>query len=308
MPEMRQVLNEQLDLLMAKDERIVVVDADLAKSVNTLSLHEKYPDRCFDIGVAEQNMLSISAGLASYGYIPFALTFTPFATRRALDQLAISINYARLKVVVVGLDPGIAAEMNGGTHMSFEDVGIVRSLPRLTIVEPVDTTALTSLLPQIIAADGPTYLRLFRKACPDVYDDVSDIELGRASIVRPGSDISLLAAGRMVPMALEAAAILADEGIDAEVRDVHTLKPLDTETILDSLRRCGHAVTCENSNVLTGLYAAIAGLCAEQLPMRLGRVGVEDRFGQVGFFDELAEDYGLTAANIVQAAREELNG
>lgn len=302
--EMRAIFAAELDRLMAQDERIVVIDADLAKANGTLSLRQKYPERALDVGVAEQNMASIAAGLAAYGFIPFITSFCPFATRRICDQIAISIAYAQRSVKIVGSDPGIAAELNGGTHMGGEDLGIMRSIPSMVVFEPADGVQLRKALPHLVAYDGPVYMRLFRKERPQLLPDHYQFSFFKADVLAEGGDVTIAASGIMVEEALKARAVLQRQGIEAEVINVHTLKPLDVQTILDSVRKTGCIVTAENHNIMGGLRSAVAEVIGEHFPVPMRSVGIQDVFGQVGRLEELKEVFGLTAENIAAKARE----
>lgn len=301
--EMRQVFAKELEKIMDQDERVCLVDADLAKATGTSALHTKYPDRALNVGVAEANMASVAAGLSSYGLIPFITTFTPFASRRCFDQVAISIAYAQQNVKIVGTDPGIAAELNGGTHMSFEDVALMRAVPTMVVFEPVDETQLRQAMPQIVAHYGPVYMRMFRKEAPAIFGDDYVFDLFKADVIKNGTDVTILATGIMVSKALDAAEKLANEGISAEVINVHTIKPLDNETILTSVRKTGKVVTAENANVIGGLYSAVCDLLAAEYPVRVERVGVEDTFGEVGRLNELAQRFGLTEEAIIAKSK-----
>lgn len=302
--EVRQVLADELGKIMEKDERIVVIDSDLARANGTLSLRDKFPERAFDVGIAEQNMAAVAAGMASYGFIPFIGSFTPFATRRICDQITISIAYAKRNVKIIGSDPGITAELNGGTHMSMEDMGVLRSIPTMTIFEPVDAVQLKKALPQIIEHDGPVYIRLFRKAAPIVFDENYEFNLFKADILKEGKDVTLFATGIMVKEALDAVEILKSEGIDAEVINIHTIKPIDKETIVASAKKTGAVVTCENHNVVGGLKAAVAEVLIEECPVPLKAIGVQDHFGEVAMMDYLKKKYKMTAQDIANAAKE----
>lgn len=305
--EMRAVFGDMLDQMMAKDERIVVIDADLARANGTFGLRDKYPERAFDVGIAEANMASIAAGMASYGFIPFITTFTPFATRRACDQIAISITYAKRNVKIVGTDPGITAELNGGTHMSMEDIGVLRSIPNMVIFEPVDNVQLAKAMPQIVDYEGVVYIRMSRKAVPAVFGDDYEFELFKADVVTEGKDVTLYATGIMVAEAIKAAEILKSEGIEAEIINVHTIKPIDRETVLKSARKTGAAVSCENHNVVGGLYSALAEVLTEEYPIPMKAIGVQDHFGEVAKVDYLKKKYNMTAEDIVAAAKDVIN-
>jgi transketolase len=300
--EMRAVFASGLEKLMASDDRVVLVDADLARANGTLGIKRKFPDRAFNVGVAEQNMASVAAGLASYGFVPFITSFAAFASRRICDQVTISIAYAERNVKIVGTDPGIMAEMNGCTHMSMEDVGVMRSIPRMVIFEPVDAMQIAQALPEIVKYDGPVYIRLFRKVAPTVFSEDYQFSLFTADLLREGTDITLFATGIMVTAALEAAEKLLGQGISAEVINTHTLKPLDAEAVIRSVRKTGAAVTCENHNIIGGLRSAVAEVITEECPVPLKGIGVRDHFGQVSKSPYLLKKFKMTADDIVEMA------
>jgi transketolase len=300
--EMRAVYAECLAELMERDKHVVVLDADLSKASGTRKLYDRFPEQMFDCGVAEQNMASIAAGLASYGFKPWIESFTPFATRRICDQIAISISYARQNVKIVGTDPGISAELNGGTHMSMEDIGVVRSIPGLVIFEPVDQVQLRAAMPVLAAFEGPVYMRLFRKEQPVIFPEDYKFELFKADTLREGKDISIFVSGMVTKDCLEAAEILKEQGIDAEIINVHTIKPVDRETVLASARKTGAVLTVENHNIVGGLHSAILETLAEEKLPVCG-VGVPDRFGEVGKIPYLRQVMGLTVENIVEQAK-----
>ena len=300
--EMRAMYAQCLGELMERDEKLVLLDADLSKACGTFPLRKRFPDRIYDCGVAEQNMISIAAGLASYGYKPWAESFAPFATRRVCDQIAISVCYAKRNVKIVGTDPGIAAELNGGTHMSLEDMGVVRSIPGLVIFEPTDTVQLKAAMPVLHAYEGPVYMRMNRKEFPTVFPEGYRFDLFKADLLRAGTDVTILAAGLMVSESLQAAEALAAEGISCEVINVHTVKPIDRETILASAQKTGVIVTAENHNVIGGLRSAVLEALAHD-PVPVWAVGAEDRFGEVGKLPYLKEALGLNAAHVAAVVR-----
>ena len=304
--EMRAIFGAALDEMMAENPNIVVIDADLGKANGTLALREKYPERALDVGVAEQNMASVAAGLASYGFIPFISSFTPFASRRIADQAAISVSYAGQNVKIVGTDPGVTAEYNGGTHMSMEDVGIMRAIPGILVFEPVDGVQLKAAMPALVDYEGPVYMRLFRKEAPEVFPQNYQFDLLRADVLREGSDVTIAASGILVPEALNAAEALAIEGISAEVINFHTLKPLDEESLLASVQKTGCIVTAENHSVVGGLGSAVAEVLCQKLPTPQRMVGVPDCFGMVGQLQPLKERFGLTAEHVAESARQVL--
>lgn len=300
--EMRAVYAECLAALMTEDRHVCVLDADLSKASGTRGLYERFPDQMFDCGVAEQNMASIAAGLASYGFKPYIESFTPFATRRICDQIAISISYAKSNVKIVGTDPGISAELNGGTHMSMEDIGVLRSIPGVVIFEPVDDIQLRAAMPVINAYDGPVYIRLFRKELPRVFGEDYKFDLFKADTLREGSDLTVFVSGMLTHDVLTAAEQLAADGISCEVVNVHTIKPIDRESVIAATKKTGAVLTVENHNVIGGLHSAVLeALAEEKLPVCA--VGVQDRFGEVGKLPYLREAMGLTVENIVATAK-----
>ena len=271
--EMRAAYAECLAKMMEEDKHVCVLDADLAKASGTRKLYERFPEQMFDCGVAEQDMASIAAGLASYGFKPWIESFTPFATRRICDQIAISISYAKQNVKVVGTDPGISAELNGGTHMSMEDIGVVRSIPGMVIFEPVDETQLRAAMPVLNDYAGPVYMRLFRKVTPDVFGPDYRFDLFKADTLREGRDLTIF-----------------------------TIKPIDRETVIASARKTGAVLTVENHNVIGGLHSAVCeALALERVPV--SAFGVQDRFGEVGKVPYLRQALGLTKEDLLAAAR-----
>ena len=301
---MREIFTELLIEYAEKDERICYVEADLMLASGTGSFKKRFPQRTVNVGVAEANMIGVASGMSTLGLIPFTHSFTPFATRRCCDQVTLSVSYAKNNIKMIGSDPGITAMLNGGTHMSMEDVAIMRNIPDMCIVEPIDGVQLYELFPQILEHDGPVYIRLLRREAIPVYNEGEKFELGKAKIIKSGKDVTIIAGGIMVAEAIKAQKILAEEGIDAGILDVHTIKPIDSETILVEARKSGAVVTAENHSVLNGLGSAVADILCENYPVPLRKVGVKDHFGEVGMQDFLAEKYGLTADEIVKNCRE----
>ncbi|MBE6017022.1 MAG: transketolase family protein [Lachnospiraceae bacterium] len=305
---MRQVAADWLKEKMAEDDKVIAINADLGSACGTLGLAKAFPDRVFNVGIAEANMAGVAAGLAAYGYKPYIFTFAPFATRRIADQLAISISYAGLKVVIIGTDPGVSAQMNGGTHMGVEDTAIVRAIPGIMVFEPSDCGQYAVALEQIDAYDGPVFIRQLRKITPPVYKPVDgkEFNLLTADLLKEGSDVSLIASGVEIEQAMKAADILAAEGISAEVIGVHTVKPLDKETIIKSVRKTGCAVVCDNHNVIGGLCGAVAETLALNCPTPLEFIGFQDCFGAVGKMSDLMERFEMKDKHIAGAARKVL--
>lgn len=304
--EMRQVLAAELEKLMSENENIVVIDSDLSKPNGLAGLKNKFPDRAINIGIAEQNMACVAAGMSSYGMIPFISTFTPFATRRICDQIAVSCAYAKQNVKIIGTDPGISAEFNGGTHMSMEDIGVLRSIPEIVIFEPTDNTQLKKALPQIVNYYGVVYIRTFRKNTPDIFDETCDFDLFKAAKVTEGKDLSIFCSGIMVSETLTANEKLKSMGIDAEIINIHTIKPIDKAAVVASAKKTGAVLTVENHNVIGGLKSAVCEVLMEEFPVPLRAVGVQDKFGQVGKMPYLKEQYSMRAEDIVKKAVEVL--
>ncbi|MDI9428807.1 MAG: transketolase family protein [Spirochaetales bacterium] len=306
--EMRSVYVETLIALAERDERIMVCEADLMRAHGTTKFADRFPGRAVDVGVAEANLVGVSAGLSLGGKIPFAATFGCFASRRAFDQFFLSANYARLNVKLVGTDPGVTAAFNGGTHMPFEDVGLMRMVPGLTIFEPADPVSLRALMKQSASMWGCTYMRLPRKSVEPVYEEGEEFTLGKGKLLFDGDDVTIIAmGGLLVGEAIKAHGMLAEEGIDAAVIDMHTVKPLDEELVLHHARKSGAVVTAENHQIAGGLGAAVANClsCACPTPMRM--VGIRDEFGQVGTQAWLQQHYRLTADEIVTQVKDVLN-
>lgn len=302
--EFRKVLCNELSALMKENEKIVILDADLAKPDGIYPLFLEFPERCFQVGIAESNMAGLCAGLSAYGYIPVMVTFAPFATRRAFDQIAVSIAYAKQRVIIIGTDPGITAELNGGTHMSFEDVAIMRSIPNMVVYDAVDDVQLSQAIKQLININKNVYIRMPRKLRPTVFGEDYKYEYGKADVIKEGNDVTIAATGIMVYEALEAAKILETEGINAEVISVNTIKPIDAETILTSVKKTKCVVTCENNNIKGGLYSAVSELLCSNYPTICAPIGVNDEFGQVGKYSDLLKAYKLTPQDIAQKVKE----
>lgn len=243
-------------------------------------------------------MIGVAAGLSSRGFIPFTHTFGPFAARRACDQIFMSGAYAKQNVKVVGSDPGITAALNGGTHMPFEDMGIMSTIPEMTVVEPCDAVSVGKVVRLAKDNYGTWYIRLHRKAAPVIYESESEFTVGKANLLREGADVTIIAMGYMVAEALKAAQSLAAQGISARVLDMWCLKPLDTEAVLAAAKEIGAVVTAENHNVINGLGSAVASALALGCPVPMEMVGVNDQFGEVGQVSYLAERFGLTAQEI----------
>ena len=300
----REALGETLLELAAEGrDDIVALDADLAKSTTTAKFAAKYPERFFDVGIAEQNMIGTAAGLAAGGMTPFTGSFAVFATGRAYDQIRNSVCYANLNVKLTPTHSGVTVGPDGGSHQMLEDIALMRVLPNMRVLVPADYRAAKGAIRAAAVTDGPVYIRLGRAALPAIHADDFVFEIGRAYVLREGADVTIAACGVMVERALAAAEILAGEGIHATVIDVSSIKPLDEATILASVRVTGAVVTCEEHSIIGGLGSAIAELVGENAPVPLVRVGVRDVFGTSGEPEELMRHFGLTDQDVAVAAR-----
>lgn len=301
--EMRAAYVETLLELARANPDIVILEADLMKATGTGAFAKAFPDRAFNVGVAEANMVGVASGLSAAGRIPFAATFGSFAGRRDYDQFFLSANYARLNVKLVGTDPGVTAKYNGGTHMPFEDLVLMRAVPGLVVLEPSDPVSLAAFVRLAAERYGCVYLRMPRGAADILYPAGESFEIGKAKVLRPGKDAAILALGAvMVGEALKAADALAARGVDAAVVDVLSLKPLDLETLFAMARSTGRIVTCENGQASGGLGGAVAeSLLEAGIPVKFARIGVRDEFGEVGTQEYLQERFGLTAERIGEA-------
>jgi len=300
---MRETYCETLIELASENENIVALDADLVSSSGMKPFFSRFPERAFQCGVAEANMIGIAAGLSAMGKIPFAHSFGCFASRRVCDQIMISAAYAKQNVRIMGSDPGITAAYNGGTHMPFEDMGVLRSIPDITLIELTDPVMVKDILTQLVELKGVYYMRMARKNVAAVYQEGSTFEIGRGNLLRDGKDVTIVASGIMVFEALKAATILKTDNISAGVVDMFTWKPVDAELIERCARSTGALVTAENHNIVGGLGSAVAEAAAKTYPVPIEMVGIQDRFGQVGTEDFLRVEYNLTAADVVQAAK-----
>lgn len=289
------------------DPRIVVFDADLSKSTYTITFKKVFPERHFNMGIAESNMMSTAAGMSTCGKVCFASTFAIFAAERALEQVRNSICYPNLNVKVCATHAGITVGEDGASHQCVEDLSIMRSLPGMTVVQPCDGASTRAAIRAAIDTEGPFYVRLGRLAVEDVYGVYGDeipFQIGKSNQLTEGNDVTIIASGLMVQQSLEAAKLLAAEGIHARVIDMHTIKPIDKEAIIKASKETKAIVTAEENNILGGLGGAVAEVLSENAPCILRRVGIKDIFGQSGKPLELIALYGLAPADVANAARE----
>ncbi|MDD2534197.1 MAG: transketolase C-terminal domain-containing protein [Eubacteriales bacterium] len=288
---------------MGEDPKFVYLDADLMSSIGTKKWADAHPTQAYNVGVSEANLAGMAAGLASSGLKPLAHTFGPFASRRCYDQVYLSIGYTKNDVIMIGSDAGVTAAYNGGTHMPFEDMALYRAIPHATVIDVTDSAMLENVLPKLLDMKGLKYVRLGRKEVLGVYEAGADFEVGKAALVKDGSDVAIIACGIMVAEALKAAAVLEAEGIKALVLDMFTVKPIDAEAVIAAAKKTGAIVTAENHNVIGGLGSAVADVLVKNTPVPMEMVGVQDEFGQVGPQDFLQNFYGLTSEVIVEKVK-----
>lgn len=290
---------------LSRDHKdIIMLDADLKSCLSSDSFEKEFPDRFFNCGIAEANMVGVAAGLSSMGLVPFAHSFGCFASRRTYDQFFLSCNYAKQKVHLIGTDPGVTAQLNGGTHMPFEDIALMRQIPNLTIIEPSDNYSIYSLVKQLYFIKGSSYLRVPRKTSRIRYNENDKFELGKAIRLRSGKDISIIATGVvMVDIAQKAAETLAKEGISASVIDLHTIKPLDYETILEEAKKTKRMIVCENGRYAGGIGEGISAYLSQNYPIYMDYLNVGERFGEVGKLDYLLKAFNFTEENLVAKAK-----
>ncbi|MEY8367783.1 transketolase family protein [Anaerovoracaceae bacterium 42-11] len=288
----------------AENPNLVVMDADLSKSTMTAEFSKTYPERFFNMGIAEQNLYGTAAGLALSGKVVCASTFAMFAAGRAFEIIRNSIGYTGANVKICATHAGITVGEDGASHQTFEDLALMRTIPGMTVVNPSDGVSAKLLLKQVVDFDGPCYVRLGRAAVPVFYDETADIKLGKGNVLRPGRDVTVIATGIMVAEAMEAASQLAEEGVDVRVIDMHTIKPLDVDLVVEAAKETGKIVTAEEHSVIGGLGSAVAEVLCTKQPAKMIMVGQQDTYGESGKPDELKEKYGMTADAIVAAIRE----
>jgi len=304
---MRDAWGQGLVELGNEYSNMVVLDGDLANSTKADMFQEAHPDRFFEMGIAEQNMLGVAAGLATTGYVPWISTFAAFLAKRALDQIRVVIAQPSLNVKMCGSYSGILTGKTGKTHQAMQDITIFRSMPHVVTITPADAVELRQAMAAMMEDDRPTYLRLTRDPSPVIVGDDYRFEIGKSTLLREGDDIGIVSTGVQTVRALEAADILAESGVKASVLHVPTIKPLDTDAILAVAERTGAIVTAEDHTILGGLGGAVAEVLAENLPTRMRRIGVRDTYGESGANDALLEKYELTPRHIAEAAQELLS-
>jgi transketolase len=302
--EMRKVYGNVVREKIVENTPIIALEADLMSAMAMDGVHRDHPQHVINCGIMEANVIGVAAGLSLTGRVPFVHTFTAFASRRCFDQLFMSLDYQKNNVKVIASDAGVTACHNGGTHMSFEDMGIVRGLANSIVLEVTDAVMFRDILQQLVDLQGFYWVRTIRKQATQVYKEGSTFTIGKANLLRDGEDITLIANGIMVAEALKAAEILARDGVSAAVIDMFTLKPIDKEIIQQYAAKTGKIVTCENHSIHNGLGSAVAEVLVEHAPVPMRRVGVKERYGQVGTQEFLQQEYGLTAEHILEAAKQ----
>ena len=290
--------------VMEQDKTISHIDCDLMGCINSGKLLKSFPDRTFNAGIAEQNAMGVASGMAATGMKVFVHSFGCFAARRMFDQAFLAAGYSELPVHVIGSDPGVTAAFNGATHMPFEDCALYMTIPNAVVIDSCDYVQTKSLTEQLAKCGKPSYMRLIRKDCIQVYGDGSQFEIGKGEVLQEGSDVAIIANGLLVNEAITAGKTLAEAGISARVINLCTIKPLDEELVLKAAKDCGKVITCEEHSVIGGLGEAVCALLSEKCPTPVRRIGVNDEFGHSGPAAALLKQFGLSAEHIVEVARD----
>jgi transketolase len=300
----REAYGQALVEVGSMHPNVVALEADLGKGTQSVKFRERFPDRYFPIGIAESNMMGVAAGLSTTGLIPFASTFCVFASMRAVEQFRNSIAYPKLNVKVVATNAGIEIGPDGATHQAIEDIAIMRAIPNVSVFVPSDVVTVNRIIHLIAETEGPVYVRIGRNDSPVIHDEADlDVRIGGSVVVRDGMDVTLVAVGNMVSRALQAASLLADDGISARVIDLYSVKPIDGPTLVAAARETGCFVTAEDHSIVGGVGGAVAEVLSTECPVPLERVGVADVFAESGTGDQLLHAYGLTPSRIAESAR-----
>ncbi len=303
----RNYYGKALAELAKEDPNVVVMDADLAGSTKTSEFQKVCPERFVEVGIAESNMIGIASGLAASGKKVFASTFGVFATGRCWEQIRLGVAYPKLNVKIVATHCGISVGEDGASHQALEDIAIMRAIPNMAVIAPADAYEAYAATKALAKYDGPAYMRMGRADFPTILPEDTEFVIGKATVLRQGKDVTIVGCGQMVSSCLEAAEMLAKDGIDAEVINMSTIKPLDSETLMASVGKTGCCVTAEEHSIIGGLGSAVAECLAETGPAPLERVGTRDTFGESGKPEELMVKYGLTANDIVEAAKKSIS-
>lgn len=303
MTAIRDAFGQALFELGRENEDVVVLDADLASSTRATFFAEEFPNRFFQMGIAEQNMMGVAAGLALMGKIPFVTTFAVFATKRACDQVTISVAYPNLNVKIIGAYTGLLSGCTGATHQAIEDIAIMRAIPNMVVIDPADAEEMRQAVRVIAGHHGPVYLRETRDEWPDIFSSSYKFEIGKSTIVREGTDAVIIACGVMTSESLKAAEMLADESISVKVINMSTIKPIDKTAIVESAKETGAVITAENHNIFGGLGSAVAEVLGEETPTLMARVGIQDVFSESGSNFELLEKYSMSDRHIARTVK-----
>ena len=300
----RDAYGKALAALGAEHENLVVLDADLANATKTQTFQKAFPDRHFDCGIAEANMICVAAGMSTTGLVPFASSFAMFASGRAFEQVRNSIGYPHLNVKIGATHGGISVGEDGASHQCCEDFALMRSIPGMTVICPADGVEAEAAVKAAYEMDGPVYLRFGRLAIPVFHEEGFNFQIGKGEVLRDGTDVAIIANGLLVYEAIQAGEALAAEGINAMVINMATVKPLDEELVLEAAKKCGKVITCEEHSVIGGLGEAVCSLLSEKLPTPVRRIGVNDEFGHSGPAAALLKQFGLSAEHIVEVAKD----
>ncbi len=303
MISMRKAYGEALVELGRKNEKVVAISADVNNSDFSYMFQEQFPDRFYNVGIAEQSLVDVAVGFAYTGRIPYANTFAFLFATRALEMIRTHLCYGGANVKLMGAYGGLSDSFDGPTHNSITDLAIMRALPRMTIVVPGDSLSVTKMLPLTAEWNGPMYVRLNRNEVPTIYDDSFKPEIGKAVTVRDGNDVTIITCGYMLHRSLQAADQLKGQGIDARVIDMHTIKPLDTKAVLKAAEDTGAIVTAEEASIIGGLGGAVAETLSDARPVPVKRVGIADRFSETGPYEQVLDAYGMGVKDIVNAAK-----
>ena len=300
----RDAYGKALAALGAEHENLVVLDADLANATKTQTFQKAFPDRHFDCGIAEANMICVAAGMSTTGLVPFASSFAMFASGRAFEQVRNSIGYPHLNVKIGATHGGISVGEDGASHQCCEDFALMRSIPGMTVICPADGVEAEAAVKAAYEMDGPVYLRFGRLAIPVFHEEGFNFQIGKGEVLRDGTDVAIIANGLLVYEAIQAGEALAEMGINAMVINMATVKPLDDELVLEAAKKCGKIITCEEHSVIGGLGEAVCSLLSEKLPTPVRRIGVNDEFGHSGPAAALLKQFGLSAEHIVEVAKD----
>lgn len=304
---MKKATREAYGIALAEiaknNDKIVALDADLSKSTKSADFQKEFPERFFNVGIAEQNMIGMAAGMATVGLIPFASTFAMFATGRAFEQVRNSVAYPKLNVKIVGSHSGLTVGEDGATHQVIEDIAIMRAIPNMVVLVPSDATETKAAVEAAAKYNGPVYIRTGRMAVEDIHPNGVNFEIGKGEVLKDGEDVAIVATGICVKLALDAAEELAKEGVKATVINLSTIKPIDKKLIVETAKKCKKMVTVEEHNIIGGLGSAVSEVLAEEVPTLVKKIGVEDRFGQSGKPNDLLQEYGITTERVIEVVK-----